>query len=247
MPPRAGDGPPVRRCRRRRARPLADLSDFHPAELSDFQPALTHGPTNARPRPSSRLSPAETRVKPSYGLLGNCPRDAEAYGGGWRPGAVERRHAGRRPLAAGEDPDPRDTFRNTASATSEQFRSNNAQTPGNTRHHQAPEDEARHHYRRPCTVCKTSIPGSNPGGASIFPAQNRSSTSWKSQRVLSNWTTVDYKPAVRGAAAARKRFVRSGLVIRGIDEGGGSEDLTTSCHWSKVNRQVRTGKVRDDR
>ena len=57
-------------------------------------------------------------------------------------------------------------------ATSEQSRSNNAQTPGNTRHHQGPEDEARHHDRRPCTVCKTSIPGSNPGGASIFPEQN---------------------------------------------------------------------------
>lgn len=37
-------GPPVRRCRRRRARPLADLSDFQPAELSDFHPALTAFP-----------------------------------------------------------------------------------------------------------------------------------------------------------------------------------------------------------
>ena len=51
---------------------------------------------------------------------------------------------------------------------SEQFRSNNARTPGTTGHHQGPEDEAGHHDRRPCTVCKTSIPGSNPGGASIF-------------------------------------------------------------------------------
>jgi hypothetical protein len=32
---------PVRRWRRPEARPLADLSDFHPAVLSDFQPALT--------------------------------------------------------------------------------------------------------------------------------------------------------------------------------------------------------------
>ena len=56
----------------------------------------------------------------------------------------------------------------TCAGTSEQLRSNNAQTPGKTRHHQGPEDEARHYERRPCTVCKTSIPGSNPGGASIF-------------------------------------------------------------------------------
>jgi len=32
---------PVRRSRRPEARPLADLSDFQPAELSDFGPALT--------------------------------------------------------------------------------------------------------------------------------------------------------------------------------------------------------------
>ena len=31
----------VRRCRRPEARPLADLSDFHPADLSDFRPPLT--------------------------------------------------------------------------------------------------------------------------------------------------------------------------------------------------------------
>jgi hypothetical protein len=31
----------ARRPRRPEARPLVDLSDFHPAELSDFQPALT--------------------------------------------------------------------------------------------------------------------------------------------------------------------------------------------------------------
>jgi hypothetical protein len=49
---------------------------------------------------------------------------------------------------------------------SEQVRSNNAQTPPKIRHHQGPEDEARHYDSQPCTVCKTSIRGSNPGGAS---------------------------------------------------------------------------------
>jgi hypothetical protein len=50
--------------------------------------------------------------------------------------------------------------------TSEQLRSSNAQTPGKARHHPGPEDEARHGQPQPGTVCKTSIPGSNPGGAS---------------------------------------------------------------------------------
>jgi hypothetical protein len=55
--------------------------------------------------------------------------------------------------------------------TSEQLRSKNAQTPAKTGHHQGPEDEARHHDTQPCTVCKTSIPGSNPGGASKIPEE----------------------------------------------------------------------------
>lgn len=37
----AGAARPVTSCRRRRARPLADLSSFHPAELSGFRSALT--------------------------------------------------------------------------------------------------------------------------------------------------------------------------------------------------------------
>ena len=50
--------------------------------------------------------------------------------------------------------------------TSEQLRSKSAQTPPNTGHHQGPEDEAGHYQLQPCDICKTSIPGSNPGGAS---------------------------------------------------------------------------------
>lgn len=50
--------------------------------------------------------------------------------------------------------------------TSERLRSNHAQTPPKTRRHQGPEHEARLYDSRPCTVCKTSIRGSNPDGAS---------------------------------------------------------------------------------
>src|SRR5687768_13994206 len=48
----------------------------------------------------------------------------------------------------------------------EQFQSNNAQTPLKSKHHQGPEDEARRYERQLYEICKTSIPGSNPGGAS---------------------------------------------------------------------------------
>jgi hypothetical protein len=66
---RAGAGFPVRRCRRRRARPLADLSDFQPAELSDFRSALTAGvATSAEPEPNaSRVS-----AGPSVLMEVNC-------------------------------------------------------------------------------------------------------------------------------------------------------------------------------
>jgi hypothetical protein len=57
--PQAAGGARVRRWRRTEARPLVDLSVFHPAELSDFGPALT--PCNPwmtvramRSRPPSR-------------------------------------------------------------------------------------------------------------------------------------------------------------------------------------------------
>jgi hypothetical protein len=43
---------------------------------------------------------------------------------------------------------------------------NNAQTPGNTSQHPVPEDEASQQHPSPRRICKTSIPGSNPGGAS---------------------------------------------------------------------------------
>lgn len=40
-PDRSADADPVRRTRRTDARPLAELSDFQPAEVSDFGPTLT--------------------------------------------------------------------------------------------------------------------------------------------------------------------------------------------------------------
>ena len=54
---------PVRRPRRSEARPLVDLSDFHPAELSDFRPALTL----ARCKPSMVL---RCRVRLNVYLMG---------------------------------------------------------------------------------------------------------------------------------------------------------------------------------
>ena len=48
----------------------------------------------------------------------------------------------------------------------EQFGNNSAQTPGKTGEQGRPESRTNQQDRRPGPVCKTSIPGSNPGGAS---------------------------------------------------------------------------------
>jgi sigma54-dependent transcription regulator len=48
----------------------------------------------------------------------------------------------------------------------DRFETVNAQTPGKTGHHPRPEDKARQQHPQPNEICKTSIPGSNPGGAS---------------------------------------------------------------------------------
>jgi hypothetical protein len=63
-----------------------------------------------------------------------------------------RDHAWRTQLEAGE--------------TSVQVQSTNAQTPPKTEEYQRPESKAIQHLREPDEVCKTSTPGSNPGGAS---------------------------------------------------------------------------------
>ena len=54
-----------------------------------------------------------------------------------------------------------------------QLQSTNAQTPTKTRGDQRPESKTNQQHREPCEICKTSIPGSNPGGASKIPKKIR--------------------------------------------------------------------------
>jgi hypothetical protein len=77
----------------------------------------------------------------------------------------------------------------------------------------------------PAKSAKTSVPGSNPGGASIFTEQNRSSTPWEGQRALSNWTTVDYRSSVRAVGRCGKSPVQNVLSRAWLSNGGGSQNL----------------------
>jgi hypothetical protein len=56
--------------------------------------------------------------------------------------------------------------------TRDEFETDNAQTPRKTGHHPGPEDKASQQDRQLREICKTSIPGSNPGGASKIFSQN---------------------------------------------------------------------------
>jgi hypothetical protein len=50
--------------------------------------------------------------------------------------------------------------------TSVQLQSPNAQTPSKIEEYQRPESKTIQQLTEPEEICKTSIPGSNPGGAS---------------------------------------------------------------------------------
>jgi hypothetical protein len=54
-------------------------------------------------------------------------------------------------------------------ATWEQLGNNCARTPVKTRDQGRPASKTSQQLRQPCPVCKTSTPGSNPGGASNLP------------------------------------------------------------------------------
>src|SRR5262249_49918013 len=56
--------------------------------------------------------------------------------------------------------------------TWDQLGSISAQTPGKTRVWQTPESRESQQLSQPCEICKTSIPGSNPGGASKITQRN---------------------------------------------------------------------------
>jgi hypothetical protein len=68
----------------------------------------------------------------------------------------------------------------------EQLGNNNAQTPGKTRVQGRPESRTNQQDRRPGPVCKTSIPGSNPGGASKILQKSASFVPWRHKQVFAN-------------------------------------------------------------
>ena len=58
-----------------------------------------------------------------------------------------------------------------AGETSVQLQSTNARTPPKTEEYQRPESKTIQQLAEPDEICKTSTPGSNPGGASNLPKQ----------------------------------------------------------------------------
>jgi hypothetical protein len=66
------------------------------------------------------------------------------------------------------------------------LRAINAQTTPKTQEHQTPESKTNQQDREPSEICKTSIPGSNPGGASNILRKTASFVLAPHNRVLVN-------------------------------------------------------------
>jgi hypothetical protein len=84
-----------------------------------------------------------------------------------------------------------------------------AQTPGKTRGQDGPESRTNQRESRSGPVCKTPIPGSNPGGASKFRVQIRRNVLQQYNPVPRNWTTVDYKSRGRRGRIPANHCVRT--------------------------------------
>jgi hypothetical protein len=106
----------------------------------------------------------------------------------------------------------------------EQLGNNSAQTPGRTGEQGRRESRTNQQHRRPGPVCKTSIPGSNPGGASKIHRKSASFVHTQHNRAARFWTTVDYKSRCGFLGASRKRLRLERLAPREGGEGRRSRD-----------------------
>jgi len=112
--------------------------------------------------------------------------------------------------------------------TSVQLQSTNAQTPPKAGEYRRPESKTIQQLAEPDEICKTSTPGSNPGGASN-PNQFRSTGCRRTSRgkhcaIAASWTQV-----LRGGP---KNLLPRGRYSRWIDPQKGV--LRTSCDDSPV-------------
>jgi hypothetical protein len=65
-----------------------------------------------------------------------------------------------------------------------QLQSTNTQTPPKIEEYQRPESKTNQQLTEPDEICKTSIPGSNPGGASKFLRKSASFVRvWRKRRL----------------------------------------------------------------
>jgi hypothetical protein len=108
----------------------------------------------------------------------------------------------------------REALRRTLFRTREQLGNNGAQTVGKTGEQDRPESRTNQQDGRPGPVCKTSIPGSNPGGASKIPRKIAWFVPQQRKRMRSNWTTVDYRSTVHRRSQCRNPLIQNVLKMR---------------------------------
>src|SRR4029453_17740662 len=90
--------------------------------------------------------------------------------------------------------------------TSVQLQSTNAQTPPKIEEYQRPESKTNQQLAEPDEICKTSIPGSNPGGASKILKNSASFVrAWRKQPLPSGLKLLTRRPppSVQDVASPR--------------------------------------------
>jgi hypothetical protein len=111
----------------------------------------------------------------------------------------------------------------------EQLGNNYARTPGELREQGRPVGKTNQQLREPSPVCKTSIPGSNPGGAS------------KNVRVHSGeMGETRIQPIDATISASLSAGVRYCRVIRG--RAFNRNAIASSCAWLYAEKSAALGR-----
>jgi hypothetical protein len=97
--------------------------------------------------------------------------------------------------------------------TSVQLQSTSAQTPGKTEEHQSPESKTSQQDSESREICKTSIPGSNPGGASKT-LENRAICSSRARALALELDLSGLQALPRCTGVSRKWLIRDAPAVR---------------------------------
>ena len=128
----------------------------------------------------------------------------------------------------------------TSQASRDRFETVNAQTPRKTSHHPGPEDKASQQHPHPDEICKTSMPGSNPGGASKIQCEFIDSSTADDGSLVCNCSRVFSDPNARHARTRAKSKTQRSIRVR-------LENVAGNLKTSAGDEQLRSHQTLRER